>query len=109
MASIVLGSTPCARSATGADAPQSIRTVRPAAARWKQVLWRPPEPNASPEPMILSCMSRRRARPLADLQVPAPQIDEFLRHDELRRPHEIDRDQRRDVGDGVVIAGDEHA
>src|SRR5687767_3885923 len=102
-------STLRARSATGAEAPQSISTVRSPATRWKQVLWRPPEPKASPEPMMVRRMSGRRARPLADLPVPPAQIDELLRHDQLRRAHEVHRDQRGDIGDRVVIARDEHA
>src|SRR5256885_15603487 len=108
-ASMLLGSMFRARNATGADAPQSIRTVRSFVARWKHVLWRPPEPNASPEPIMVSRMSGRCTGPLADLAMPATQIAEFLRHDQFGRTHEVDRDQRGDVGDGVVIARYEHA
>src|SRR5256885_2781318 len=108
-ASMLLGSMFRARNATGADAPQSIRTVRPFVAKWKHVLWRPPEPNASPEPMMVSRMSGRCTGPLADLPMPAAQIAEFLRHDQFGRAHEVDRHERRDVGDGIVIARDEHA
>src|ERR1044071_3444376 len=109
MASMVFASIFRARSATGADAPQSIRTVRPSVTRWKHVLWRPPEPNASPEPTMVRRMSGRRAHALTDLGMPAAKIREFLGHDQLRRPHEVDGEQRGDVGDRVVITRDEHA
>src|SRR6185295_18896245 len=103
MASIVFGSMPCAFNATCVDAPQSIRNVLSTASRRKQVLNRPPEPNASPQPTMVSRMSGRGARAFADLRMPAAQIGEVLRHDEFGGPHEIDGDQRRDIGDGVMI------
>ncbi len=42
-------------------APQSRRRSRPAASMRKQVLSRPPEPKASPEPTIVSFMLCRSA------------------------------------------------
>src|SRR5256885_11823728 len=107
IASMVFGSMPCAFSATCVDTPQSIRNVFPAASRRKQVLYRPPEPNASPHPTTVSRISGRRARTLADLRMPAPQIGELLRHDQLRGPHEVHRDQGGDVGNRVVVSRNE--
>src|ERR1041385_8796384 len=109
IASIVFASTPCAFNATCVDAPQSIRNVLPRASRRKHVLNRPPEPNASPDPTMVSRMSGRRTRTLADLRVPAAQIGKLLGHDQPCRPHEVSRDRRRDIGDGVLIAGNRRA
>src|SRR5690348_11253833 len=38
------------------DAPQSIRKFACSPTTWKQVLSRPPEPNASPQPTNCKCM-----------------------------------------------------
>src|SRR5450755_4362717 len=96
---------PRARSATGDEAPQSSSTVR-AVSIIKQVLNRPPEPKASPEPMTVKRIALSpRARARRDLAVPAAQVGEIGGHRELGGLHDIDRDQAGDVGDGVMIAG----
>src|SRR5512139_2852653 len=64
MKSIALRSIGRRFRATSEVAPQSIRKFAPAPSTWKHVLNRPPDPNASPEPM--NC--RRMVRvPLAQL------------------------------------------
>src|SRR3974390_1168310 len=57
MASIRLGSSSRAFSAGGAEAPKSTSSVPRAVSSQKQVLQRPPEPNASPDPTIVSFIS----------------------------------------------------
>src|SRR3954452_20850024 len=107
MPSIVLGSIPCAFNATSEEAPKSMRMVRPAVSTLKHVLNRPPDPNASPDPTMVSFMwSGPCARTRRDLAVPAPHVDELLRKREPRRTHEVDGDETGDVGDGEMIAHD---
>src|ERR1700676_1186836 len=45
------------------EAPQSIRKLTRAPVTWKQVLNRPPEPRASPQPTNCSCLGRSPAFP----------------------------------------------
>src|ERR1043166_5769661 len=105
MPSMLFGSTPAWRSATIEEAPQSTRIVEFAASRRKQVLKRPPEPNASPEPMTVRRMSRRRARALRHLGVPALDVDHAAGHPELGGLHQVDRDQGLALCDAVMVAG----
>src|SRR6266545_6882288 len=109
MPSIRSGSRPCALSATREDAPQSTSSVPLAVSRKKQVLNRPPEPKASPEPTTVRRMSRRRARPCRNLGVPTLEIPERVGDRELRRLHEIDGDEAGDVGDRELVTGDERS
>src|SRR5690242_12142895 len=51
-----LRAMPSARIAGSAEAPQSISAFTPSPTRWKQVLERPPEPNASPQPTNCRCI-----------------------------------------------------
>src|SRR5262249_5327178 len=60
MPSTSFGSRPCALSATCDDAPQLTSSLPFAVSRKKQVLNRPPEPKASPDPMIV----RRMVKPM---------------------------------------------
>jgi hypothetical protein len=53
---IEFGSTPNFRIAIMLEAPQSMRKDVEAVVTRKQVLNRPPEPNASPEPMKCTCI-----------------------------------------------------
>ena len=46
-------------SAGSEEAPQSIKKLTAAPVTWKQVLSRPPEPNASPQPTNCSCIGCR--------------------------------------------------
>src|SRR5215813_3202236 len=62
MPSTSFGSRPCALRATSDDAPQSTSSLPFAVSRKKQVLNRPPEPKASPDPMIV----RRMVKPTRD-------------------------------------------
>ena len=48
------GSSACAFSAGSAEAPKSTTSVLLAVSSQKQVLKRPPEPKASPEPTMVS-------------------------------------------------------
>src|SRR5262250_2590350 len=51
------------RFSAGSDvAPQSIRKLTAAPVTWKQVLYRPPEPKASPQPTNCSCIGCTRLR-----------------------------------------------
>src|SRR5216684_2738741 len=61
--SIALGSTPRALRAGSEEAPQSSSRSRPNVSMRKQVLKRPPEPNASPEPMTVIFMPWRSDAP----------------------------------------------
>src|SRR5581483_9930939 len=102
-------SNPRAFSATSEDAPKSTTTVALAVSSQKQVLNRPPEPKASPQPMTVSRMSGARARPRRHLGVPPSHMDAGLGHREAGGLHEIDGDKSGDVGDGKAIAGNEGA
>src|SRR5579883_462081 len=62
MASIEFGSTPNLRIAIIAEAPQSTRKLAWPRSTRKQVLKRPPEPNASPEPRNFSRIAGHRSR-----------------------------------------------
>ena len=62
IASIALGSSLSPFSAGNAEAPKSMTTVPLPVSSQKQVLERPPEPNASPDPTTVSRMSGLRAR-----------------------------------------------
>src|SRR5689334_22275047 len=53
-------------SAGSEVAPQSIRKLTAAPVTWKQVFWRPPEPNASPQPTNCSCIGCLRLPPAED-------------------------------------------
>src|SRR5690242_12000805 len=100
MPSIALGSMFCALSATREEAPKSMRMVRSSVATLKHVLKRPPDPNASPDPTMVSFMgSGPCTRTSRDLAVPSPHVDELVRHRKPRRTHEIDGDETGDVGD----------
>ena len=103
-----LGSMPCPFNAGNAEAPQSMSSAALAVSRKKQVLSRPPEPKASPEPTIVRRIMLA-ARPRRHRGVPAFHMSEVFRHNEPRRLHEIDRHQRGDIGDRIAIAGDEFA
>src|SRR4029079_16771906 len=103
---MALSSTLRIFSATGDDAPQSSKIVVPSAWTRKQVLKRPPDPNASPEPMTVSRMrSGFCARPRRDLGMPAFNAGHFVGQRQLGRLHEIHRDHRGDVGNAVAVAG----
>ena len=55
---VITESIACALSATSEEAPKSTDSTPSAVSRMKQVLNRPPEPKASPEPTTLSRMIR---------------------------------------------------
>src|SRR5947209_2587941 len=98
---------PRPRSATGLEAPQSRRMVR-SLSIMKQVLKRPPEPKASPDPRIVRRIaSRLRARPRGGLTVPPPHVGKVVGNGELGGFHEIDRYHAGDIRDRVMVARDE--
>src|SRR5215204_6528171 len=82
-----------------------MSTVRPSVSSMKHVLKRPPEPNASPDPTIVTLIALGlRARAPRNLAMPAADVDQFLGHREAGRLHEVDRHQSGDIGDSVVVA-----
>ena len=91
---------PRALSATKADAPQSTSSVPFAVSMKKQVLNRPPEPKASPDPTTVTRIAALslRARARGDGGVPALDIAEIVRDCEFCRLHEIDADETGNVG-----------
>ena len=81
--------------------PAPTRRNRPASVAFavssmKQVLKRPPEPNASPQPTMVSRMRQAFALGRADTRAcQRVTLASVVRHVELRRLHEIDRDHAR--------------
>src|ERR1700741_4205875 len=69
---------PARFSAGSDDAPQSIRKLTCAPLTWKQVLNRPPEPNASPQPTNRNCIGcgpSLRSTPARRAEQPRQQPD----------------------------------
>src|SRR3984957_18509128 len=82
MTSMALRSIASLFMATSEVAPQSISALIPLPTRWKQVLNRPPEPKASPQPTNCRCIEcPQEARDSDFLSVPGRRCG--------HRPHSV--------------------